>query len=161
MRAKKLLAAFLLGVSLCFVPALGYGEILGWMDVTKESLMDSYLFEARSSYMMCNPTSCLNVSFYYDPDELYGKHLKQAKLLDWRCDTKDKIVIVVTDNRGVFSGKFGTTLKEEFKRQLEITYPFIRVVATDVREDIVASFLSEEGGLLGYFDGGYYFLLEK
>ena len=27
MRGKKLLAAFLLGVGLCFIPALGYGEV--------------------------------------------------------------------------------------------------------------------------------------
>ena len=28
MKAKKVLAAFLLGAGLCFIPVLGYGEVL-------------------------------------------------------------------------------------------------------------------------------------
>jgi len=46
MRGKQLLAAFLLGVGLCFLPVLGYGEVEHWAYEAKASYMKVFLLEA-------------------------------------------------------------------------------------------------------------------
>ena len=43
MKVKKLLVTFLLGVSLCFVPVLGYGEVEKWTDGKKTSYTEVLL----------------------------------------------------------------------------------------------------------------------
>jgi len=64
MRSEKLLAAFLLGVVLCFIPVLGYGEKLEeTLRESKTSLMEHHLLRARVNYIMENPTNFLNVEF--------------------------------------------------------------------------------------------------
>lgn len=50
---------------------------------------------------------------------------------------------------------------DEFKRQLEVIYSFIEIVATDMDSDIIAEFLSRENIPLGYFYQGEYYLWEK
>lgn len=52
MRRKVLLAAFLAGVSVWFVPASGYGEVQKWMHEAKKPAIDIYLLEAKIEYMM-------------------------------------------------------------------------------------------------------------
>jgi len=97
MRGKKLLAAFLLGVGLCFVPALGCGDIK-WVERLPDVnfYMNKYpddagkalnewqkdcsraypgflqfvLLQARVNYIMKNPTKFLEVTFYYMVIEL-------------------------------------------------------------------------------------------
>ena len=75
MRVKKLLATFLLGVGLCFVPVLGYGEIKHKWDEIQATLMEFVLLEARVDYMMRNPDVFLDVHFYYDSTGSFGRKL--------------------------------------------------------------------------------------
>ena len=161
MRSKTLLAAFLLGAGLCFVSALGYGEVKQQPEV---SVMDLYLLKefdllkARVDYMMCNPTNFLNVNFYYDPE---GTRRKIFELPEG-VDTKDKIFVKVQDNRDVFSYESGTALLDQFKRELEAIYSFLTLPTMgDMNTDIVAIFCSREGIPLGYFYQGEYHLWEK
>ena len=119
--------------------------------------MDFRLLAARVHYMMKNPTRFLLVEFYYDPDGRYGRIEK----LPERVDTKGKILVVISDTRDVFSYKSGTALLDQFKRELEVKYTFVRLLATDMDADIVATFYSREGIPLGYFDRGRYYLWEK
>lgn len=58
MRSKQLLAAFLLGVGLCFVPVLGYGFMMSYED-TRE--IEIKLLDARLDYIMCKPATFLYV----------------------------------------------------------------------------------------------------
>ena len=172
MRGKKLLAAILLGVVLCFVPALGYGEVILGPRITigemlhvlkKEPLWprmkvmytDIDLLQGRVSYMMTNPANFLNVVFFYDPDGRFREFFPEG------VDTKGKIYVLVTDNRDVFSYKSGIALRDEFKRHLEVIYSFIPEIATDMDADVVAKFYSKGGIPLGYFYQGEYHLWEK
>jgi hypothetical protein len=157
MRDKQLLAAFLLGVSLCFIPVLGYGEVEHWAYEAKASYMKVFLLEARVDYVMANPNTFLKVVFLYDPS---GSFRRDAKL-PWRVNTKRKVCVMVRDIRGVFSHKSGTVLLEEFKKQLEVAYSCIDSVATNMHTDIVAIFDSKEEIPLGYFYQGEYYLWEK
>jgi len=59
MRTKKLLAAFLLGVGLCFVPGVGYGEVKEWIDEFMATIMKISLSEARINYMRAMPDDFL------------------------------------------------------------------------------------------------------
>ena len=156
MRGKKLLAVFVLGVGLCFVPALGYGEVKKWMNEAKASYMDFRLLNARVSYMMHNPTTFLNVNFLYDP---VGRYRRIEKLPE-SIDTKGKILIVISDTRDVFSYKSGIALLDQFKRELEVEYTFVGFLATDMDTDIVAIFANKEIIPLGYFYQGEYHLWE-
>ena len=157
MRGKKLLAALLLGVGLCFVPALGYGEVSGWSYETPVTYIEIELLNARITYIMTNPTSFLVVGFSYDPTGLHGR----IAGLPESVDTKGKISVVVGDNRGIFSDKSRKALLDSFKRELEIIYSYIQLVATDMDADIVARFYSREEIPLGYFYQGEYYLWEK
>jgi len=47
---------------------------------------------------------------------------------------------------------------DSFKKNLEVIYSFIRVIATDMDTDVVALFLSKEEIPLGYFYQGEYYL---
>lgn len=157
MRSKKLLAAFLLGVGLCFVPTLGYGEIKTWMDESKATAMDLKLLEASLNYIMTNPTTFWNVSFHYDS---IGTH---ARVLEFPrgVSTKDKIVIQIYDNRDGFSYKTGIALLDLLKRGLETAYSFVEPIATNMDTDIVAKFHSRGSIPLGYFYQRGYHLWEK
>jgi hypothetical protein len=167
MRGRGLLAALLLGAGLCFVPGLGYGEEkelpfeivivdLNYLRGEKASELDLRLLQARVEYMMTNPTSFLNVSFYDDPNGRFKENFPEG------IDTKDKILVWVRDNRGVFRYKSRIALLELFKRHLETIYTFIDTrAAWDMNADIVAKFYSREGIPLGYFYQGEYHLWEK
>ena len=157
MRDKGLLAAFLLGVGLCFVPALGHGEIKGWMIEKKAPIIDLMLLDARIRYLMWSPTNFLYVDLYYDEYGVYGT----ADRLPESLDTKEKIYVQVGDTRGIFSYKPKKALLSEFKRQLEFIYSFIEDIATDMDTDIVAIFFSIEERPLGYFYQGEYHLWGK
>ena len=159
MRGKKLLAAFLLGVGLCFVPVLGQGEVTHYLHERKTSSMNFWLLNARVSYMMHNPNSFLNVNFHYDPvGDLRGV-VKFPEGVD--IDTKGKIHVLVRDNRGVFSDKFGIALLDQFGRELEVIYSFLLFLVSDMDTDIVVRFASKEEILLGYFYEGEYHLWEE
>ena len=154
MRSKKILAAFLLGVSLCFIPVLGYGEVEEWMYEAKTNYMEVVLLKTRVDYMMRNPDTFLSVSFYYDPDGRYKESFR-------RVDTKGKICLDIFDTRNRFSYKSGVTLLGEFKKTLEAIYSFMKVYATDMETDISDLFYSEEGIPLGYFYQGEYHLWKE
>lgn len=160
MRSKKLLATVLLSVGLCFVPALGHGEIKGWSYKDKTSCVDSRLLvlEARVNYIMRNPTSFLEVDFDYDPFGSYGRIMLE---LPENVDTKNKVCVRIRDSRGVFSYKSGVTLLDQFKKRLENVYSYIKESATDMNADIVAIFYSEGDLPLGYFYQGEYYLWER
>ena len=164
MRTKKLLAAFLLGVGLCFVPVLGYGEVQQGWEAIEATLMDIKFLEAINDYIMSNPTNFLNVRFGYD---LLGVTGEDKELFSKRINTEDKIIVRVIDNRGIFSAKSGLTLLHEFEEQLETIYFFIyeHLLATDMDNDIVAVFYSPDGYEktlpLGYFNQGKYHLREE
>jgi len=156
MRGKRLLAAFLLGVGLCFVPALGYGEVNQEMDEEETSLMRFRLLWARVNYIMDYPTTFLRVNFIYDRDGTFKEKFPES------VDTKGKICVRIVDTREVFKDEFfhksKRALLEEFKEVLETVYWYIEEVATDMNADVVAKFESEEGPLLAYFYQGEYHL---
>jgi len=166
MRTKKLLATFLLGVGLCFMPALGYGEEFPskeWSasmklmrkqmhDEQKASSMDIYLLGAKVSYMMRNPTGFLLIGLVYDPFGTGGK----AWGFPEGVDTKDKIYIGITDNRGASANKSEAVLLEQFKKELNIIYVGLFFYAPDMDADIVAKFFNMENVPLAYFYQGEY-----
>ena len=100
------------------------------------------------------------VSFTYDEGGVTGKSLEDLNLAKG-IDTKEKIVIEISDTRGVFSDKSGAALLNEFKSRLEKIYVFVRAIAWDMDTDIVAELWSKEGDFLGYFYQGQYHLWEK
>ncbi len=154
MRRKQFLAAILLGVSFYFVSGVGYGKVLGWLDESKISLMRGMFLEARIDYMMTNPTSFLNVSFYYEPTGVYASSFPES------VDPKGKTLIIILDNRDQFTYKSRIALLDTFKRDLQVIYSFIDHIATDMDTDIIAKFHSGESIPLGYFYQGEYYLWE-
>ena len=164
MKRKKLLAAFLLGVGLCFVPVSGYGEVQQGWEAIEATLMDIKFLEATNDYIMSNPTSFLNVRFGYD---LLGTAGEDKELFSRRINTEDKIIVRVIDNRSIFSAKSGSTLLHEFEKQLKTIYSFVyeHLLATDMDNDIVAIFYNPDGYEktlpLGYFNQGKYHLREE
>ena len=158
MRTKKLLAALLLGVGLCFVPGLGQGEVLKRLYDYRVPYMEFSLFKSKVDYIMLNPTSFLHVDFVYDKYGEVGTTLEELEFAKG-IDTKEKIAIKISDTRGVFSGKSGAALLTEFKSRLEKIYLLIRVVwPRNMDTDVVAEFWSKEGDFLGYFYEGEYHL---
>lgn len=158
MKGRRLLTVFLLGVSLCFVPVMGYGEVKHGLYKQKASLMDFHLLEAKVEYIMRNPANFLDIVFSYDPYGVMGWTWD----LPENVDTERKICVEIWDNRGIFSYESGMGLLEQFKEELEVVYSYIEDMATYMDTDIVAIFYSEEDILLGYFyQGEYYFLQEE
>jgi len=160
MRSKKLLAGILLGVSLCFIPVLGYGKLhpmlKEYVEGGKGLWIEYNFLEAAVRYIMCNPTSFLWVEFDYDPIGIRG-----VGELPEGVSSKGKIFVLITDNRGVFSRKSETTLLNQFKRELKTAYSYISFFAWDMNTDIVAKFYNRERIPLGYFYQGEYHLWEK
>ena len=189
MRYKKLLGIVLLSLSFCLVSGAGYGEIiipehgttlgelLTWKVLGYENeplwpfirrmceemreeigLLKLYdnLFAARINYMMRNPTTYLDVNFFYDRD---GK--LERSLFPEGVETKNKISVDIADNMDIFSDKSGIALLDEFKRNLEVIYSYIKRIATNMDTDIVAVFYSREGIELGYFYQGEYHLWDE
>ena len=190
MKSKKLLAIFLLGIGLCFMPLLRNGMIGQCEERSKaylspeevhSLLVNTGLLKARIDYIMRNPTDFLNVDFYYDQEGMFTKE----GLFPEGVDTEGKIVVIVADNRGVFSNKSGTVLLNEFKEQLEtilhssaileIMVPIPEIMKRELRGEmdtnIVARFCTKweisppsplpEEVCLGYFYQGEYHLWEK
>jgi len=157
MKNKRLLVIILLSLSFCFVPVFGNGKVRTSYD---NVAMDISLIKAEIDYMMSNPTSFLNVDFYYDPIGIHGDLFFQGIE---GVDTENKICVVVKDSRDVFSDKSGRSLLDQFKRELEIMYRCIQDTATttDMHADIVVSFYTKEGIPLGYFYQGEYHLWGK
>lgn len=153
MRGKGLLAALLLGVGLCFMPALGHGEVEEWIQEVEVSGMDLALLRAEVRYIMHNPTSFLNVELFYDPDGRFRFWFPEG------LDTKQKICARVQDTRGIFSNKSSVALREEFQEQLEAICGAMRSWFTDMDTDVVAMFYSGTMDSLGYFYQGEYHLL--
>ena len=140
MKCKRLLSVVLLSLSFCFVSGMGYGEILlgfylheemTWEEV--EMAMQFQFLEVTIRYMMRNPTSFLDVRFYYDEAGAF------SALFPKDLDTKDKLFVDVLDNRGVFSGKSGPALLDEVKKQLAALFLFLGSVATDIDNDVVVT----------------------
>ena len=136
MKGKKLLAAFLLGVGLCFVPLLGYGEVRKEFEEMKATVMDFLLLECTVRYMLDNPTSYLAIGFEYDPYGMYGEEFPGS------VNTEGKVCISVGDTRGIFSRKYGTALLGQFKRSLDVIYSYISDLATDMDTDVIYLFRS-------------------
>jgi len=155
MKGKRLLATLLLGAGLCFVPALGYGEVKEWMIEEKARYIDIVLLEASVRHIMGNPTNFLYAMFNYSPVQVHGGFPKGV-------DVTGKIWVRITDSRGVFFyNKSGIALRDQFKRVLEDIYTYIDHVATDMDADIVAIFISKEDIALAYFYQGEYHLEKK
>jgi len=112
--------------------------------------------EEKVNYIMNNPADFLYIWFDYGPDERLEKELPGD------VDTQGKLIIYVRDSRGVFSGKSGEALLDQFKRELES----IRSSSFEVwielegrqKQNVVAKFISKEGNPLGYFYQGKYHL---
>jgi len=174
MRTKKLVAAFLLGVGLCFVPALGHGEVKGieifnTMSKSKVSSVELFLLSKRVAYIMRNPTSFLDIHLLYHEPSL--ENVKLTRDLPESVDTAGKLIIWITDNRGVFSDKSETALLYLFEVHLKKKIWFwISGLVPDMDNDVVAIFYSQERvigkegtleGILAYFYQGEYHLWEK
>jgi len=188
MRGKKLLAALLLGVGLCFVPSLGYGEIIQpvkpsvafYMQEYKENpeqgldewrkdcdtklptMLDWSLVWAMTMYIMNNPTDFQSVNILYDSVGEFKEYYPE------NVDTKGKVCIEIMDVRGAFShlisessAKSRISLKQGFKAYLEVAYSYIDKWATNINTDIVGKFVSKGGIPLCYFYQGEYHLWEK
>ena len=188
MRKKRFLAAILLGVVICFVSGVGYGEViippkpsrivgelLGLKTLYEDEPLWPYIEEirgemleeisflklnnmllyARIDIIMANPNSFSYVDLVYDK---YG--IVRASFPE-NVDTKSKIVMLIVDRRDIFSDKSGIALLDEFKRNLEVIYSFIKHIATNMDTDIVAEFFSREGIPLGHFYQGEYHLWEE
>lgn len=153
MRARVVLAAVILAVGLCLVPGMEHGKIRHWMDETKASYMDVTLLQAVVIYMMNNPTSFLNVFFFYDPAI---KPPRSALPTDIHLESK--IYVMITDNRGLFARFSGIALRDVFKKQLTVICTYIGHVITDMDIDVVAEFRSEADNPVGYFYRGEYHL---
>lgn len=111
MKNKKVLAVVLLVVIFCFVSGVAYGEVderkelRDLLSETKTSQMDFFLLGTKVKYIMENPFDFLDVYLAYDQwgtwpwgDFYHGK-------LPRSVDTKDKLIVVIRDNRGEFSHK--------------------------------------------------------
>ncbi len=186
MRVKQVIAAFLLGVGLSSVSALGYGEIRQWRETDINFYMDKYpdeprralyewqmanneqwqlelcLLTARVDYIMRNPAVFENVRFFYDPDGRYKTEFPEG------VQTEDKILVWVLDNREMYKTLSGVALLDLFKVQLEVMYQFLFTetvgrmnIPISLKTDIVAKFYSGEGIPLGYFYQGEYYLWER
>lgn len=156
MRGKKLLAAFMLGVGLCFVPVLGYGEVKHGVYDLSTPYMSFSLLRAMVQYIEANPESFLNVNFQYDPDGSVG-----AGIFPEGVDTVGRIIVLVYDTRGVFNYKMGAALLGEFRSNLVVIFSFLEAVASNIDNDIVAKFYTRKEIPLGYFYQGEYHLWEK
>jgi len=159
MRKKRFLAAILLGVILCFVSSVGYGEI----ETPEEFIagefivrIDFLLQKARIDYMMDNPSDFLGVNSFYD---VLGD--RAADFFPENVDTVSKVGIVIFDNRGLFFNETGRVLLKQFEKQLEIIYLFIRLITTDMNNDVIAEFVNKQGRTIGYFYEGEYHLWEE
>ena len=155
MKNKKLLAIILLSLSFCFVSGVGYGEVNEWMMFEeKATFLETDFLEARIDYMMKNPTSYLNLDFYFDmPSDQYWNiglpiHVK----------TEDKISVSIGDTRDVFSHKSGKALLDEFERILKALHLASMIWVTDIENDIFAIFWNMDGNPIGYFYQGEYYL---
>jgi len=156
MRGKKLLPAFLLGVGLCFVPVLGYGEVNEWLDKEEVSLMDISLLTARIDYIMQRPNDFLDIVLYCDRSGIWGREFFPETV-----DTKGKIIVRIEDTRDFFTCE-PEQLIIPFTLELNSIYKLSTLgsVATDRDSDIVAVFY-RKGKELGYFYQGEYHLWEK
>ena len=158
MRTRILLLAILLGVVLCFVSGAGYGDetLEETLFNNEPRLIDFYLLKAEVDYIKENPDSFLNVEFFYDRHGEWG-----LNVLPKNVDTKGKICIAVTDNRGMFSYKTGKFLLEQFERAIEdIRSSEITVWIIALNTEIVVVFRNKEE-TLGYFYEGEYHLWEE
>ncbi len=131
MRSNQLLTAFLLGVGLCLAPALGHGEIKEWVFKEKVWNINFELLRARINYIMRNPDTFLEVDFQYTIlDEPHG--------IPEDVDTIGKIIVTISDSRNKFLNESSVALRNEFKGTLEILYTYIKHIAEDMDDDIVA-----------------------
>jgi len=150
MKNKKILAVTLLSLAFCFVSGAGYGEILHQLDEVKATKMDVFLLNAKVSYMMSNPATFLNVSFYYDATGKAWKHEFPE------LDTGAKIFILVTADTNRYGYETPTIRLRLFKEDLEVIYSFVDQMATNMDTDIIAKLYSENGIPLAYFYEGKY-----
>ncbi len=158
MRYKKLLAIILLSLSFCFVSGVGYGEIKEWMFYEPESLMNFVLLNAKVNYIMSNPDSFQKVEFVYDP---IGDWWSVAGLPE-NINTKGKIIVIFFDRRGLFPKKSGVLLLVHLEIALKTLYSFLDgLVATDMDNDIVATFHKKGGTFVGCFSEGEYHLWKE
>jgi len=132
MRVKQLLAVFLLAVSLCFVPALGYGKVRQWRETDIDFYLDKYPEEPRRGlyeWQMAN-----NEQWQL---EMY-KTLSGVDLLNlFRAQLEVMYQFLFTEIAGRMN------------------------IPISLKTDIVGKFHSGGGIPLGYFYQGEYHLWEK
>ena len=156
MRRKKFLAAILLVMSFCFVSGVGYGEIAEWTLERTVLRLDYSLGWAMLFYVWDHKTDFLVVIFSYDS---YVGEVKFSSKPD--VSTGGKILIEITDSRGIFSNKSGIALLNLFRKTLKDIYSYIEDYATDMDADVVAILMAFPGGNeLAYFYQGEYHLWE-
>ena len=153
MKNRRVLVVVLLAVSFCFIPLISYGEVQSWMNDRNVPLMQFKLLEARVDFIMSNPNDFTDISIAYDEKGAIGK-----QILGDGFDTAGMIAIRLVDRKAIFSNLSGMSLKEEFKKRLAVLYSFIKKMATDMNNDVVAVFYTKEDVPLGYFYRGEYHL---
>ena len=167
MSAKKVLVVILLAVSFCFVSGVGYGKEFTLEEgreiayKQKASELDLMISNARTSYIMDNPTNFLNIYCIYDALGLVRYDDLREKNLPF---TKGKLVVTIRDNRAAFSGKSGVDLLAIFhKHLLAFIYTSGANMGTFFPYDthVLAIFYSEEKVPLGYFYQGEYHLWKE
>jgi len=155
MKGKRLPLIFLTLAGLWFIPILGQAAIDERLSEHRASYMMVALLSARIDYMMHNPDSGLYVDLVYDK---YGM-LKETSNFPTFIDTKGKIFVEFRDIEGTLSNMIETELITKFTLELCSVYSFIKNIATDMNNDIVAVLYSKEGALLIYFSEGKYHLI--
>ncbi len=157
MRKKRFLAAILLGVILCFVSGVGYGEIRAEL-MGHPTRLDFLLLQSQFIYVMAFSDYSQSILLSYDPDGKLGKEKKFPE----GVDTEGKIVASIVDSKHRFSG-LEVDLLRAFRRELEFIYNYgaMVAIAPDMDTDIVAIFYSYRSNPLGYFYEGEYYLWEE
>ncbi len=157
MKNKKLLAIILLSLSFCFVSGVGYGEVKEWTLERTVRIIDLQLGWDMLFYVWDHETDFLVVIFSYD--SYVGKVTFSSKP---DVSTEGKILIEITDSRGIFSNKSGIALLNLFRKTLRDIYSYIEDYVTDMDADVVAILKAFPGGHeLAYFYQGEYHLWDE
>ena len=178
MRKKRFLAAILLGVVLCFVSGVGYGEIvippepsrslgklLGLKIQYEDEPLWPYIEEIRGEMFkeigllkLYNNLLRARIDYIISNPNTFNGVVIYYDSSGWYeqffpegVNTEGRIYVFFLDERGYFSDRSGVALKEAFKISLDAIYSFMNHFVTDMDNDIVAEFMSKGAIRLGYF----------
>lgn len=116
---------------------------------------DLYLLTARVSYMMAKPTAFLNIGIYYDSTGKFQPYFPSE------ITTIGGIVLIIRDNRDLFSSMAGEELLEGFRKELNYICTFIQQTPMPLATSVVAMLVNAENEPLGVCSEGKYLLWDE